>query len=188
MARFDSFSALARGKTEGADYNIVVRESFRSAVSIVAPHGGAIEPMTSEIAQDIAGDDHSLYIFESAGQKYSFFELHVPSDAFDEPRCLSLVAKTKTTVTIHGCKGDMPVIYMGGRDAALKDALAAAFSAEGIAAVTEGHDYPGTSSRNICNRNENGAGVQLEFSRGMREDADLRKKCVEIVRACLPRF
>jgi phage replication-related protein YjqB (UPF0714/DUF867 family) len=53
-------------------------------VAVIAPHGGGIEPGTSELATAIAGDDFSLYLFEglkSAGNG----ELHITSTNFDEP-------------------------------------------------------------------------------------------------------
>lgn len=40
-------------------------ENRRAPVAIIAPHGGSIEPGTSEIAATIAGDSQSFYAFEA---------------------------------------------------------------------------------------------------------------------------
>lgn len=183
--RFNSFAALARRKQEGVHYRIVVRDRARSPVAIVAPHGGVIEWHTSKMAKQIAANDHSLYSFEAKNQRNAFYELHVTSSRFDEPRALALVAKAKVTVTVHGCRTHEPVVYLGGRDRKLKSALAAAFNRQGVKAQTRGHPYKGSDPLNICNRNSRGRGVQLEFSRGIRHNPKLRAKCVRIVRGCL---
>ena len=51
--RYRNFAQLRNGETEGIDYRIcsTERESF---AAIIAPHGGSIEPGTSEIAAAIA--------------------------------------------------------------------------------------------------------------------------------------
>lgn len=180
--RFNSFSELAHHKKEGEHYDIVVKENSHSHVSIVAPHGGNIEWNTSKIAKDIAANDHNLYLFEAKEAENCFYEMHVTSNQFDEPRCLELISLTDTTLTIHGCRGDEPVVYIGGRDEKLKKSLADAFNKHNIKALTEGHIYKGSSPENICNRNQRGEGVQLEFSRGIRDNPDLIDKCVGIIR------
>lgn len=179
--RFNSFSALARAKTEGEHYAVTVHD-VGCGVAIVAPHGGRIEPGTAEMAKDIAGNDHSLYVFEGRESRDAFFELHVASAQFDDPRCVALVKKSHTTVTIHGCKGDAPVVYIGGRDKKLAAKLTETFNKSGIKAMADNHPFPATSPDNICNKNARGQGVQLEFSRGLRDDPALRHLAVKIVR------
>jgi len=186
--RFNSFSELSRHKTEGVDYKITVSENSRSGVVIVAPHGGGIEWNTSKIAKGVAANDHNLYLFEGIGLDSSFSEMHVTSAAFDEPRCLELVSKMETTLTIHGCRGDEPVIYLGGNDTALRSSMAEEFNKQGIKAVTKGHAYKGGSPRNICNRNKRGKGVQLEFSRGIRDNPALTGQCIDILRGHLKKI
>ncbi len=183
--RFNSFSDLSRHKKEGVHYTIVTREIAGSNIVIVAPHGGSIEWSTSRIAKDIAANDHNLYIFEGIEPSNAFFELHVTSHQFTEPRCIDLLSKNDVTLAIHGCRGDKPVVYLGGKDETLKSSLAAAFNAQGIKALTEGHVYKGISSQNICNKNRRGQGVQLEFSRGIRDNPELTDKCIAIIRTQL---
>lgn len=186
--RFESYSDLSREKEEGRDYVVKVRKVPGSAFSIVAPHGGTIEFHTSDMARKIAANDHSYYVFEGLEEKDAFFELHVESRFFDDPRCLDLIAETERTVTIHGCRDEEPVVYVGGLDEEMKSKLADAFNREGIRAEVDGHKYPGTADGNICNLNKRKMGVQLEFSRGIRDNAVLREKCVGIVRNHLKGF
>ena len=56
---YKSFRELLEREVEGRDYRI--RMELRDPrVIIMVPHGGNIEPMTTEIAEAIAGDDYSL--------------------------------------------------------------------------------------------------------------------------------
>lgn len=183
--RFNSFAELARHKKEGVDYKITVDKVPGSKIAIVAPHAGYIEWFTSEIARGIAANDHNLYAFEGLQRGDYFYELHVTSTAFTEPRCLNLIAESKTTVAIHGCRGMEPVVYLGGRDRKLRGKLAASFNAAGIKAKVTGHPYTGKNKANICNRNKRKKGVQLEFSQGIRDNPALRAKCVQIIRQSL---
>ena len=185
MDKFKNFFDLAAHKKEGEDYSIATREVRGSNVVIVAPHGG-MERRTAEMAEAIAGNDHSLYVFKTLGQKGAFREMHVTSTHFDEPRCLDLVAKTDVTLTIHGCRFEEPVVCLSGLDKKLQSKLADAFNAAGVKALTSGHPYQsGKLPENICNRNRQKQGVQLEFSFGIRDNPALMDKCVRIVRDSL---
>jgi phage replication-related protein YjqB (UPF0714/DUF867 family) len=56
---YKSFGELSYNESEGQDY--VIRTCLRnSPVLVMAPHGGKIEPGTAEIAEAIAGNDHSF--------------------------------------------------------------------------------------------------------------------------------
>lgn len=185
MDLYKDFSDLAAHQREGRDYRIIVKDVPGSDVAVVAPHGGFIDLHTSGMAQAIAADDHKLYVFEGL-EPHCFDTLHITSTHFDEPRALALLAKAETTVTIHGCRGAAPVVYLSGMDKTLEKKLCDAFNKAGIRAEIEGHPYQsGTKLENICNRNHAGQGVQVEFSRGIRDSAALRDKCVNIVRAAL---
>src|ERR1019366_7404121 len=63
MTEYPNFAALKQAEREGEDFDIVCRPR-RSPVAVIAPHGGEIEPGTSEIAAAIAGDEFNLYCFE----------------------------------------------------------------------------------------------------------------------------
>lgn len=183
--RFSSFIDLARHKREGVDYRIHTRTGKNPRIAIVAPHGGQIEWHTDDIADKIAGDDYAFYCFEGLETVDAFEQLHITSTLFDEPRCLEMVGNSEVTITIHGCMDDDPAVYIGGLDTCLKSKLARAFSGAGIRAEVSGHRFPATSTDNICNKNMRGQGVQLEFTRGLRNDAILRARAVEVLRHCL---
>lgn len=181
--RFNNFSELARYKKEGTDYRVISKSRSTGTILIIAPHGGTIEHHTSKIAAQIARKEYSLYIFQGLEKKDSFHQLHITSNNFDEPRCLEMISRAETVITIHGCTDQAPVIYLGGKDQKLKTRLSERFNAAGIRALTQGHRFPATSERNICNRGKTGGGVQIEFSRGIRKDRGAIEKCVEIIRA-----
>ncbi len=168
--RYDSFAALAAREIEGVDYRICVTERA-SPVAIIAPHGGLIEPGTSQIAAAIAADRFSLYCFEGLNRANSA-RLHITSSRFDEPRALALVSASELAIGIHGRKdrGDDASIWVGGLHEALRDAICEALAKAGFKAkaVGDGHRLAGRSPANICNRSSIGAGVQLEVPKTLR--------------------
>jgi phage replication-related protein YjqB (UPF0714/DUF867 family) len=166
LDRYPNFDALRRGeRPDTFRINCCVRAS---GVAIIAPHGGKIEPWTSTIATSIAADDYCLYCFEGRKQRDNW-DLHVTSTHFDEPQCLSLVARCDRVVAVHGCEGAEVIVYMGGLDQDLRDSIGDYLHAIGV--VTGSHDDPdlqGLHRNNICNRGRRGMGVQLEISYGLR--------------------
>ena len=66
--KYGSFDELRRAERDGVDFRIRVMRR-EASVAIIAPHGGRIEPGTSELAEAIAGDDFSLYCFEGLGKR-----------------------------------------------------------------------------------------------------------------------
>jgi len=186
---YESFTELARHKKEGEDYAVVVRNVAGSKISIVAPHGDRIEPHTADMARAIAAGDYSLYIFSNINPGNVYREMHIASVSFDEPRCLDLVAGTETTLTIHGSKIKEPAVFISAMDKKLQSRLTVAFNKAGIRAEVENHPYQtGTKPENICNRNSRGKGVQIEFSRGLRDDAQMRETCVRVIRETLKNY
>jgi len=167
--RYRCFADLAAGERVGVDYRVRVIDRG-SAVAVVAPHGGAIEPGTSAIAAAIAGDDGSVYCFEGLRAGRAHGDLHVTSMRFDEPAACALVAGCETVVAVHGrMDGDDPAaVWVGGRDAGLRAAVAAGLAAAGFAALADGHRLMGLEAANICNRGRRGMGVQLELPRALR--------------------
>ena len=147
------------------------RIEFRSGLPdfiIIAPHGGNIEPGTSELASHIAGDEHSYYSFMGLKAKGNQ-GLHITSDRFDETKALEMVAAAQTAVTIHGAKEDAPAIYIGGLNRPLIAALSAEINRVGFPVSTRvptrfGGERPG----NICNKCRSKRGVQLEITHGVR--------------------
>jgi phage replication-related protein YjqB (UPF0714/DUF867 family) len=168
MDRYSNFKALKAEQTEGRDFRVQVAVREEAAVAVIAPHGGAIEPGTSELAFAIAGEQLSFAIFEGAKVAQNR-DLHITSTNFDEPRCAEVVALSRTAVAIHGENSPEETVFAGGADALLRSQLSEALAEAGF--TVREHENPnlqGTSRANICNRGTSGAGVQLELSRGLR--------------------
>jgi len=55
MDTYSSFAQLALHAVRGMDYEIDLVHCPNAKVAVIAPHGGGIEPDTSEIAELIAG-------------------------------------------------------------------------------------------------------------------------------------
>ena len=164
---------LARHYREGVDYAVHVVPRERSGIAVLAPHGGRIEGRTSEIARLIAGDDHSLYLFEGLRATGDNFDcLHLASGRFDEPRALGLIASCDIVVTVHGYAASGPDVLLGGLNETLKREVAIALERTGLSYLTKGHRFPGTDPLNICNRGRSGKGLQLELSEGLRKSRD----------------
>jgi len=189
MDVYRNFAELSKTESEGIDFCISIVKREGSNIAIVAPHGGAIEPGTSEVAKEVANNDLSLAIFEGIKPKGNK-RLHITSTNFDEPRCVELVQESDTVVAIHGEGSNELSIFLGGRDDELGVQLKAAFERYGYAVKTHGNpDLHGLATENICNRGRHGVGVQLELSSGLRQtffqsltDKGRKKPTDELVR------
>ena len=178
-AGYGCYADLAESQLEGADFKVCVQRRPESGVAILAPHGGAIEAGTSEIARAVAGAEFNLYLFEGIRPSGNYAALHLTSHRFDEPRCLSLLSACDHVITIHGCRGNAPRALLGGLDFGLKNLISDALAAVGIESHLAGHPYHAVHPRNICNRGRRGAGVQIELTSALR----LRKSNRSIVSA-----
>ena len=168
--RYSSFARLAEAETEGTDYRIHTA-SRPPPIVIIAPHGGAIEPGTSEIAAAIARNAYSLYCFEGLKPDRAHADLHITSEQFDEPHCVRIVESSEIAVAIHGRsdRDDTESVWLGGADVKLRDSIAAMLALAGLKSKTSGHSLPGVSRSNICNRARK-AGAQLEIPRMLRDN------------------
>jgi len=165
---YECYADLAEAQVEGADFQIQIQRSATSGIAVVAPHGGAIEEGTSEIARAVAGSEFNLYLFEGLRATGNYAALHLTSHRFDEPQCLALLAGCDQVIAIHGCRGAEPEALLGGLDDGLKMRIGAAIAAAGIETRLAGHRYPAVHQRNICNRGRSGAGVQIELTSALR--------------------
>jgi phage replication-related protein YjqB (UPF0714/DUF867 family) len=138
-----------------------------SKIVLIAPHGGGIEPGTSELARAIAGDEFSFYCFE--GNKLEGNDrLHITSTRFNEPKGLQMVSESEIAVAIHGCNLHCTGIFLGGLHNILVRELDEALCNAGFR-VEPGHDeISGRNHRNICNLGREKKGVQLEISEPLR--------------------
>ena len=189
MDMYRNFAELSGAEREDLDFRISAVKREGSNIVIVAPHGGKIEPGTSEVAKELANNDLSLAIFEGIKRKGNK-HLHITSTNFDEPRCVELVQESDTIVAIHGEASKEPSVFLGGRDDDLGVQLKKALERYGYAVKTHGNpDLHGLVAENICNRGCHGVGVQLELSSGLRQtffqsltDKGRKKPTVELAR------
>ena len=186
--QYASYAELAVCETEGVHYRIRMIERA-SPIVVVAPHGGRIEPGTSQIAALIAGEDFSLYCFEGL---VSGRRLHITSARFDEPRGLALVEASEIAIAIHGRadKGDHQTVWMGGLHHALRDEIGISLERSGFKTSLD-HHMQGKAPGNICNRGRIRAGVQLELPMSLRNsffnDVLARQAFASAVRATIIR-
>lgn len=163
---YTNFAALTDHEQEGVAYRI--RAQSRVGIAIMAPHGGHIEPGTSEIAEAVAGTNFAFYAFEGLLSSNNR-RLHITSTRFDEPGALRIATNAALVVTLHGEGSTNDVVYIGGRDEALRAKIAVRLRKEGFdVQVHPRRDLQGLSRDNLCNRGKSGAGVQLELSAGLR--------------------
>ena len=174
--KYSDFAELAENEVAGLDYRIILRHAT-SSFSIVAPHGGGIEPGTSEIADAIAEDtlndatNFSFYTFEGIKSEGNT-DLHITSTRFDEPMCRRLIRESEIVITIHGehTDDDGEGVFVGGLDEKLGKRIGRALRLAGFNVGK--HKDPrlqGIEIANLCNRGQTKAGVQLELSRGVRK-------------------
>jgi len=164
--RFASFHDMAAQMQQGEDFRLRYDDRGTSVV-IIAPHGGTIEPATSQIAQAIAGSDLSFYAFEAL-KDAPHGDFHITSHRFDEPTALSLVGRATSAVAVHGRKDDgTDTVWLGGRATVLQASIGVSLRAAGFSAAPN-ETLPGLHQSNICNRTLSGAGVQLELPRSLR--------------------
>lgn len=168
QGEYSSFSDLTKGEQEGRDFVVEMRLTD-SPISIIAPHGGRIEPGTFTLAEAIAGSYHSFYGFQGI-KPLRNRKLHLTSALFDDPRALAVAHRADTVITIHGCQGDTPLIILGGADKNLSAKLLTSFRHIDIPARSAVASHlRGVHPDNLCNRGRSGKGVQLEFSRCLRD-------------------
>ncbi|WP_181150045.1 poly-gamma-glutamate hydrolase family protein [Ensifer aridi] len=167
MDRYNNFAELA-ALEESSAYNVDAKDRH-TRVCIIAPHGGKIEPGTSELARAVAGDVFSYYLFEGKKPNGNR-DLHITSTNFDEPSGLSLVEGSEIAIAMHGCQGNEEIIYIGGRHRGLTDLMTETLRRRGFAVdVHQDPKLQGTDRRNICNRGRSGMGVQFELTRALRD-------------------
>jgi phage replication-related protein YjqB (UPF0714/DUF867 family) len=171
--KYSSFPEMLKHATENVDFRIR-HEVRNSAAAIVAPHAGGIEPGTSELAEAIAGKDHSFYLFEGIRSSDNG-DLHITSTRFREARCDNVTGSCSVVVTLHGKDDDSDVVFLGGKDdpAAveanrLRKAITDELVKNSFAVSPSPAGIEGRESDNVCNRGSSGAGIQLELSLGLR--------------------
>lgn len=162
---YHDFSELVLRCVQGRDYRFVIRD-LGADVTIVAIHGGAIEPMTSEVATIIAGEEHNLYDLRGI-RPGDNSALRVPAQRFDEMRLRSLLKRSRTAVGVLGVPGDEPTVHLGGANRRLRAALQARLEEAGFAVRPPFGTGAAHHPRRFVNWPTAG-GVQMELSLALR--------------------
>ncbi len=150
--------------------DFIIEYNNVSSVLILTPHGGGIEPGTTELVKEIASTDMSFYSF-TAKRSSNNKVLHITSTNFDEPKCLELLSNSTTTLAIHGSNEIEPLVYIGGQDTQMVNHIIDVFKKHDLYKYISStcRDIQGLSKNNIVNKNAIKAGVQFEFSYGIRK-------------------
>jgi phage replication-related protein YjqB (UPF0714/DUF867 family) len=165
---YRNYKELASREVEDKDYQI--RMNLKDEhILVMAPHGGKIEPGTTEIGEAIAGMDYSFYSFEGLKADGNS-ALHIESHLFDEPRALQAVEKADVVITVHGQIDQKDEFVMiGGINIDLGSEIKSQLEAAGFKTRHPTEGLMGTDPMNICNRGKLKSGVQLEISRKIRD-------------------
>ncbi|WP_089269328.1 poly-gamma-glutamate hydrolase family protein [Puniceibacterium sediminis] len=167
--KYSSFKELYVVEKDGTDYQ---KRAVKRASDclIMAPHGGRIEPGTSELSIAVASEDHSLYLFEGI-RKRPHSDLHVTSHKYDDEKAIEIVREHAVVVAFHGRKDrdDPTTVHVGGLDADTRDAIIKELQLEGFHAAVGCDELAGEHKDNICNRGSRSLGVQLEIPKFLRD-------------------
>ena len=138
-----------------------------SEVTVASVHGGRIEPLTSALAEAIAGAEHNLYDFRGI-RRSNNAQLRVPVSRFAEMRLNALMRRSQAALHIDGVPGERAVVHLGGRNRAFKEMLAESLTGAGL--TIEAPHGPGAAHdpTRFYNAPEAG-GVQMELSLALRE-------------------
>jgi len=142
---------------------------------IFSPHGGGIEPGTSEICKWFSRHSFSYYIFEGKGINCS--ELHITSTRFDEPRLIDMLITKKHAISFHGMTNYYSRminsdIFLGGLNDELIGFTCKNLKTSGFRVKTN-IEFPtsrlsGKESHNVTNRCKSKMGMQVEISEKLR--------------------
>jgi len=165
---YQNFKSLSGVEKRGRDFEIRVKKT-KSRIAVIAPHGGGIEPGTSEIAKSIAGEDFTCYLFEGIKNKDNTKYLHITSTNFDEPGCAEICKNSDIILAIHGAEDNDEVVYVGGRHEGLKQKMIDKLTEVGFNAKKDTTNHSGRDAKNICNKGMSMEGLQIEISHGLRK-------------------
>jgi phage replication-related protein YjqB (UPF0714/DUF867 family) len=143
---------------------------------LFAPHGGGIEPGTSEICWWFFKSPYSLYSF--TGKGLNCRKLHITSTSFDEPTLLDLLSCHEYAISFHGMTNDLSSqistdIYLGGLNEPLIELTTSHLRKNGYY-VKSNSELPhsqlgGMEKENVTNKCRSGMGMQIEISEKLRQ-------------------
>jgi phage replication-related protein YjqB (UPF0714/DUF867 family) len=184
--KYANFSELSAARKEGDDYTVTAKNR-KSKITVMAIHGGAIEPHSEEMAAAVAENDFNLYTFVAAPKDHST-ELHLTATHFDEPRALALAEKSDQCISMHGyLERVKDGICVGGGDAPLRKKMVEEINKLGLPITVEEPcaQFGGSAPNNIVNRCKL-PGIQLEVSTHLRnEHAEWFKPIADAVRKAI---
>ena len=170
---------LKSGYVLGRDIRVAFGDSRIELCLLIAPHGGGIEPGSSEIMRTVAElGGWAWYEFAGFLRKGNKDALHMASTNFDEPTLKSMLPQAGFVVAFHGANesGD-PMVHVGGKwglgRRTLVESINADFGKHGIRAAdavdnASAAHLRGLDDSNVTNLGKRAEGIQLEFSRGAR--------------------
>lgn len=159
---YPSLVSLKKHLRKNEDYRIRCRDRA-SIATIVAPHGGYIEPGTSALARAIAAADYSLFDFQGLRRQNSM-DLHVTATRFRDPALTRLLKSSRVAVSVHGMGNQgHKDIWLGGRNTRLKSLVLNELLAAGFGVNPDSPQYRGESPNNVVNLASE-EGVQLELT------------------------
>ena len=159
---------LERETKEGIDWKKETRDQGNQ-VLIVAPHGGNIEQGTSELTKLLAQQGGYDYFSFEATRPSNNTQLHVTSTHYDDPTLHQMVEGRSATISIHGAKGDDPIVFLGGAKSDLRDEIQSQLESRGFTVQVPPEYLGGLNENNFINKNENSTGVQLELTTSLRK-------------------
>jgi phage replication-related protein YjqB (UPF0714/DUF867 family) len=162
---YRDFSELVLNTIKDKDYCFVILDRGAD-VTVAAIHGGSTEPLTSELAAAIAGDDCNLYDFRGLDVQDATL-LRVLPARFNDMRLQNLMKRARLGLSILGVDGAEAVAHVGGRSQLLKRTLAVRLQEAGF--EVRGPSGPGAAHdpSRFYNLPSEG-GVQLELTRALR--------------------
>ena len=161
-----SFLQIAKTAKADIDYKIIYKPGVRSYL-IVAPHGGNIEPGSTELAQAIANNNYGFYVFN--GLKRDSSSVFVPSTRFDEPELMRVTKNYSTVIAVHIVPSSDRIIYVGGDYRQIVDKIIKSLADQGFQSAITPRDGSAWNRTNLVNRNTVG-GVQIEVSSAVLDD------------------
>ena len=166
---YENLSRLLKNEKR-ANYNIETIDR-KSEIVVIAPHGGGIEPGTSEIAREISGKNLSLLLFEGLLKKYNKKRLHVTSTHIDYEPWINILKNAKISISIHGTNDpnlNFRNVELSGLNKTLICNISKKLEKYGYDVVKSPLCRNAMSIDNIVNRSVE-MGCQLELSKELRE-------------------
>lgn len=161
---YNDLEELKECHTENEDYAEELRD-LNKGITVLAIHGGYIEPFTAFVAKNIAKDDYNLYLFHGLNKRNAN-KLHITSHRFKQNDLEEVLLKSDAAISVHGC-GDKKnkITYIGGLNDELKSLVKKNLEEKGFFINEE--KWPAIFRNNVVNRTKN-QGAQLELTLGLR--------------------